>query len=244
MTMPEREPTKPAGDLDVADTQSEGGDSAYAVVIYRESETASVTSSILAGHYENGRRHHALLSLDIKYASLQLVMDNKVFFAPVKNPLQIWILGLGLFEIDDAEQPWTWDDNIFDFIHMRTMTGCIRNWDTLFRQCFDHTKPGGYIELQEMDYMSGEATAKAGLSLRTSPSSLTDHLSRVGDTDIQPKQKRLRDAGLLQLSAMLEGIKGLSLRLFTHYNGWTLDELKVLLAKVRGQLKGGQCHSY
>lgn len=40
------------------------------------------------------------------------------------------------FEIDDTEQTWTWDDNFFDLVHMRTMTGCIRNWDKLFAQAF------------------------------------------------------------------------------------------------------------
>lgn len=38
-------------------TQSEGGDSAYSDLA---SETASVTSSILAGQYETGRRYHAV----------------------------------------------------------------------------------------------------------------------------------------------------------------------------------------
>jgi hypothetical protein len=40
------------------------------------------------------------------------------------------------FEIDDAEQVWTWDENFFDLVHMRTMTGCIRDWDKLFAQAF------------------------------------------------------------------------------------------------------------
>jgi hypothetical protein len=40
------------------------------------------------------------------------------------------------FEIDDAESPWTWSPNFFDLIHMRTMTGCIRDFDKLFEQAF------------------------------------------------------------------------------------------------------------
>jgi hypothetical protein len=34
------------------------------------------------------------------------------------------------------------------------------------------------------------------------------------------------------------------LRLFTFYAGWTLDELRVLLAKVRAELKDKDCHAY
>lgn len=101
----------------------------------------------------------------------------------------------------------------------------------------------------------GEAASKVGLVLRTSPSVLTGYLEKAGYVDVNvlefklpigpwPAKKRLRDAGLLQLSAMLDGIEGLSLRLFTFYAGWTLDELKVLLAKVRGELKSGGCHAY
>jgi hypothetical protein len=40
------------------------------------------------------------------------------------------------FEIDDAESPWTWSPDFFDLIHMRTMTGCIRDFDKLFEQAF------------------------------------------------------------------------------------------------------------
>jgi hypothetical protein len=138
-----------------------------------------------------------------------------------------------------------------------------------------HTKPGGYIELQEMDYKAviqptsrnpgtslmtwctqqNSAALKVGVKLRTSPTFLKDHLKAAGFVDIVvheyklpagpwPKQKRLRDAGLLQLSAMIDGIEGLSLRLLKFYDGWTLDELKVLLAKVRTELRDPGCHAY
>lgn len=101
----------------------------------------------------------------------------------------------------------------------------------------------------------GNAARKVGISLRTSAEFLTSSLEKAGFTDCKvldfklpigpwPRQKRLRDAGLLQLSAMLEGIEGLSLRLYTHYAGWTLEELQVLLAKVRTELKDPGCHAY
>lgn len=103
--------------------------------------------------------------------------------------------------------------------------------------------------------LQGEAAAKAGLSLRTSGDFLKSLMRRVGYVDVEvkefrlpigpwPKDKRLQDAGLLQLSAMLEGIEGLSLRLFTNYSNWTIEELHVLLAKVRAELKSRGLHSY
>ncbi|KAF1850081.1 S-adenosyl-L-methionine-dependent methyltransferase [Cucurbitaria berberidis CBS 394.84] len=305
---------------DTVDPISDDADSAYSDVA---SETESVTSSILAGRYENGRRYHAYQDglymfpddeqeqdrLDIKYASLQLVFNDTVAFAPLKDPHQILDIGTGTglwaidaaeqfpsatvtatdlspiqpnwvppnvkFEIDDAEQTWTWKEDFFDLIHLRTMTGCIRDWDKLFAQAYQHTKPGGFIELQEMDYMGviqptsrnpgtsfvtwcveqGRAGKKAGVNLRTSIEFMTSSLEKAGFVDCKAlefklpvgtwaKEKRLRDAGLLQLSAMLEGIEGLSLRLYTYYAGWSLDELKVLLAKVRTELRDPGCHTY
>ena len=138
-----------------------------------------------------------------------------------------------------------------------------------------HTKPGGYIELQEMDYKAvmqpttrnpgtslmtwctqqNLAAKKVGINLRTSTTFLKDGLEAAGFVDITvhefklpagpwPKQKRLRDAGLLQLSAMIDGIEGLSLRLLKFYDGWTLDEVQVLLAKVRTELRDPGCHAY
>lgn len=201
----------PAGG-ETVDPASDDADSTYGDVA---SETASLTSSIMAGRFENGRRYHAYQDglymfpddeqeqdrLDIKYASLQLVLSDKVIFAPLENPHQILDIGTGTgiwaidageqfpsatgmfclcshrsqliksvtatdlspiqptwwakfcssslsltncdrvppnvkFEIDDAEQTWTWRENFFDLVHMRTMTGCIRDWDKLFAQAF------------------------------------------------------------------------------------------------------------
>jgi hypothetical protein len=111
------------------------------------------------------------------------------------------------------------------------------------------------LSFQQWCVQQGLAATKAGLSMRTSGSLLSSLLTSAGFVDVTvlefklpigpwAAKKRLRDAGLLQLSAMLEGIEGISLRLFTFYAGWTLEELGVLLAKVRGELKGGSCHAY
>lgn len=106
-----------ATDLDVwsnSDVDSSYGDLA--------SETASLTSSIMAGHFENGRRYHAYQKasgdyilpddeqeqdrLDIKYASIQLVFSDTVSFAPLENPQQILDIGTGtgIWAIDAGEK--------------------------------------------------------------------------------------------------------------------------------------------
>ena len=50
------------------------------------------------------------------------------------------------FEIDDANSSFTYPADHFDFIHIRGLTGCIKSWPTLYRQCYDALKPGGWIE--------------------------------------------------------------------------------------------------
>jgi len=40
------------------------------------------------------------------------------------------------FEIDDIEQPWTYDKP-FDYIHSRYMCGSIKDWPGLVKQCFE-----------------------------------------------------------------------------------------------------------
>lgn len=86
----------------------------------RQSQTASVTSSILAGHWENGRRYHAYQSgqymfpddeqeqerLDVKYAAIHLTYGNKLYFAPLEDPQNALDVGTGtgIWAIDFAEE--------------------------------------------------------------------------------------------------------------------------------------------
>jgi len=54
------------------------------------------------------------------------------------------------FEIDDFEADWTYTRK-FDFIHGRELEGSIRDYDRLFKQCFDNLRPGGYLEMQSIE---------------------------------------------------------------------------------------------
>jgi hypothetical protein len=102
----------------------------------------------------------------------------------------------------------------------------------------------------------GNAAGRVGINLRSIPSEKANLLRAAGFVDVQVHEfrcpigpwaadKKMRDAGLLQLSAVLDGLEGLSLRLLKFYDeGWTKDELDVLLAKVRTELKSKDCHAY
>jgi ubiquinone/menaquinone biosynthesis C-methylase UbiE len=54
-----------------------------------------------------------------------------------------------VFEVDDASLEWTWDDDHFDFVHIRELFGSIRDWDLFFGEALRCIAPGGYIEVVE-----------------------------------------------------------------------------------------------
>ncbi|KAL2000104.1 hypothetical protein VTN02DRAFT_3549 [Thermoascus thermophilus] len=57
------------------------------------------------------------------------------------------------FQVDDCCSEWTFLEEIgecFDIIHMRLLYGSIEDWPQLYKRCFDHLAPDGYIEQAEM----------------------------------------------------------------------------------------------
>ena len=54
----------------------------------------------------------------------------------------------------------------------------------------------------------------------------------------------MRNIGAYQLVAMLEGLESLTLRLWTKYLDWSTTEIEVALAKVKGEFKRTDVHSY
>jgi SAM-dependent methyltransferase len=53
------------------------------------------------------------------------------------------------FEIEDCTQLWTFEDDYFDYVHIRILFGSIPDWDALFAEAYRVTKPGGWIESHE-----------------------------------------------------------------------------------------------
>jgi len=90
-------------------------------------------------------------SIDVadEYPSAEVV---GVDIAPIQPK---WTAPNCSFEIDDTEQDWTWKPETFDFIFARDLLFCIRNWPRMIQQCYDHLKPGGWIEFQSIDGVLG-----------------------------------------------------------------------------------------
>ncbi|KAG6070193.1 hypothetical protein E4U16_007099 [Claviceps sp. LM84 group G4] len=60
-----------------------------------------------------------------------------------------WVPPNLCFEIDDAMLEWTYDDNHFDFIHMRYIVGGIGDWTALLKEAYRCCAPGGWVESLE-----------------------------------------------------------------------------------------------
>lgn len=56
------------------------------------------------------------------------------------------------FEVDDMELDWTYRRNHFDFIHARNISQGISDFPRLIRQIYDHTAPGGWVELADLAF--------------------------------------------------------------------------------------------
>jgi SAM-dependent methyltransferase len=67
------------------------------------------------------------------------------------SPIQpTWVPPNAKFYIDDAEAEWVYSPSeAFDYIHCRTMSGSISDWDKLVQQSYAHLTPGGWAEFQE-----------------------------------------------------------------------------------------------
>ncbi|KAL0930715.1 methyltransferase domain-containing protein [Colletotrichum truncatum] len=72
------------------------------------------------------------------------------------SPVQpSWVPPNCHFQLDDAQQDWTFRRDHFDVIHARNLHGGIDDWQRFCDQAFTHLKPGGWFESMEFDVQAG-----------------------------------------------------------------------------------------
>lgn len=84
------------------------------------------------------------------------------------SPIQpSWVPPNVKFELEDCNQEWTWPEDTFDFINLRTLSGVVDDWDALFRNAYRVAKPGGYVESYGTGcrVLSDDGTVKEGSAL-------------------------------------------------------------------------------
>ncbi|KAL9105344.1 MAG: hypothetical protein Q9227_009464 [Pyrenula ochraceoflavens] len=186
-----------------------------------------------------------------------IATDISYFDMPTELPRNLEL------EIDNAEDQWTYNEP-FDFIHIRGMSGAISDWPRLYSQCLAHLRPGGYIEvidwifssisgLTSEDYLNIYGAAiVSGHEAAGLPRNF-DHFDPhvLADAGLEvPELTRLRcplspwpdeatqkTIGKMALVVFLEGMEANCLRVLTKFQGWSLEDVRDLCAKVSAEIQ-------
>lgn len=171
-----------------------------------------------------------------------------------------------VFEVDDVEQEWTYSAP-FDYIHCRYLAGSLKDWPKLMRQAFTHTKPGGWVEFQdfEMRWYTHAGEFKNGDPLDQWCTEIIEGVKSIGvepepgpklqgwiedagfvkvnhallpiPTGTWPKDRRLKEIGAIDMVQFLDGLESMSVRTLTGLRGYTMEEVTVLMANLRKELR-------
>lgn len=177
------------------------------------------------------------------------------------------------FEIGDAEEEDWGFSHGFDYIHGRALLTCFKSAKAVLQHIFDNLKPGGYFELQDpclpmkSDDGSLDGTALQKWNelmcdgmLRTGKD-LKDNLNwgrymrEIGFVDVVeihatcafntwPKGEKNKLLGALSCQNLSEGVRSMSLALFTRILGWQAEKVLEFLVEVENDLKNKNIHSY
>ena len=178
------------------------------------------------------------------------------------------------FEIDDIEADWGRPADLYDLIHCRELLLAIRDWPKLLSECHTHLKPGGWLELGctvpqpssddgtmqlgpayfEIGQLFLQMSEKMGTSI-LAPVEWKRQLGELGFVSIKeivrkvplgpwPRDRGLKTIGTLELVHVPQALEPCVLRGFTSVLGGDYNELQVLLATARKELKNPKMHSY
>ncbi|KAK8169402.1 S-adenosyl-L-methionine-dependent methyltransferase [Phyllosticta citrichinensis] len=178
------------------------------------------------------------------------------------------------FEVDDCTQQWMCPLNHFDLVHIRCLYGSVSDWPALYREAYEHIKPGGWIHqletsiqfksdddsfppnsalLEWSDLFIGTAE-KFGKTMR-----VTDNMRRwIMDAGFQEVREvrykvpvgpwssdpKHKELGKWNLLYCFYGCEGWAMFLLTNVLGWKPEEVQVLLAKFKAALKDKKTHAY
>jgi len=122
------------------------------------------------------------------------------------------------------------------------------------RKSDDGTIPAdGHMVYWEDEWES--AIKKIGLNGHCDPDLVMEQMKTAGFVNIAckyfkapvgtwPKDRTLKESGRFVQVMMIEGLHGMSLKLFTGVLGWDVNHFEALLEKCREELKRNDIHSY
>ncbi|KAL1980064.1 hypothetical protein VTN96DRAFT_4683 [Rasamsonia emersonii] len=190
--------------------------------------------------------------------------------SPIQPP---WVPPNVRFEIDDFEQEWHFSQK-FDFIHGRELEGCIRDHNQFFTQCFQFLRPGGFFEMKTIGVTTysddgthkraenclkmvdgiHKAAEKFGKSM-TTVNTWKEKMEKAGFKNVKweeyklpqspwSQDEKLKTIGTFNQHNVFQGLGSYTYALFTRFLGWERNEVEVLLAGVRRELKDLSIHLY
>lgn len=80
----------------------------------------------------------------------EILQDTEIIGTDLSPIQPEWVPPNVKFEVDDAEQSWTFPEAHFDLVHTRIMNAFLQDWDRFLQHAYRHLKPGGWVELQEL----------------------------------------------------------------------------------------------
>ncbi|KAH9819837.1 Methyltransferase domain-containing protein [Teratosphaeria destructans] len=174
--------------------------------------------------------------------------ETTVFGVDLHPPPAPFVPPNCFLEVDDVTQEWTFKEN-FDLIHMRQLLGAFTDdeWDDVYQKCYEHLKPGAWIEHLEADinaHSDDGSLAPDSLLAGWGPTfmpcgeragrpldvqaTMRAKIEKAGFVNVQehlfktpvgtwPKNQILKQAGRINYSHWSDGLEGYAMFLLTHF---------------------------
>ncbi|KAL8974822.1 MAG: hypothetical protein Q9197_000936 [Variospora fuerteventurae] len=168
------------------------------------------------------------------------------------------------FRVHDAETEWEFGDaGPFDLIHSRLILMGMRDWRTYFRRCYDHLKPGGWVEVHETvfpqysadpsvpsdtpfarwGHLILEGLASGGID-GAAARGFPKILKEIGFEDVVeekvsravgpwPQDEKQKQIGAMHAANMHDMLQGVSMTVLTKNLGWTREEVDGFLEEIQ-----------
>ncbi|PWW78216.1 S-adenosyl-L-methionine-dependent methyltransferase, partial [Tuber magnatum] len=162
------------------------------------------------------------------------------------------------FEIDDIEETWEFPRNTFSYIHIRQLSGFIKDWPRLYAQALRCLRPGGYLEIQDViepfscddgslprDHLLKEWVEYWIQAARVAgyPMPGTSHEGAMGAAGFEavdskrvklpcgpwPKDAAAKELGIYYRQHVIDGGESITIGMFTRYLGWTKEQVSDFL---------------
>lgn len=176
------------------------------------------------------------------------------------------------FVVEDAEDDWI--SATYDYIHIRMLSGAIKDWPSLLAKAYEYLNPNGWLEVTEFEVLlhSQNKTMERAPHIQKWQRGLDDAATKFGrrmdvavhlkewirnarfvdivqdkvavPTGTWPKEKHMKTLGAYQLLNMMDAASSYGQAHFTRVLGWTAEEYEVLSTKVRTELQDPKLQLY